>query len=97
MHKIARVDKNQPDLVKQLRDLGAEVQHLHQLGGGAADLLVAYRGRWHVAEVKNPDQPPSKRKLTPDEREWHDHFNPFAPVFIWETIEDAVRDLQATN
>lgn len=97
MRRAARADKNQSDLVSQLREIGAEVQHLHQLGGGVPDLLVGYKGRWSLAEVKNPTLPPSKRQLTPDEREWHEHFAPFAPVFIWETIEDALRDLQATN
>ena len=44
MRHTAKVDSNQKDLVKQLRDLGAEVQHLHQLGGGVPDILVAFRG-----------------------------------------------------
>lgn len=93
--QAAKIDQNQPDLVKQLRDMGAQVQHLHQLGGGVPDLLVAFKGRWVVAEVKNPRLPPSKRQLTPDEKKWHEAFAPFAKAYIWETIEDAARDLQS--
>lgn len=93
MRQTAKIDQNQPDLVKQLRDMGAAVQHLHQLGGGVPDLLVGYRGRWLVVEVKNPALPPSKRQLTPDEIKWHEAFAQHGPIFIWETIEDAVRDL----
>lgn len=66
MRTAARVDGNQPAIVKALRGIGASVLHLHQIHN-AFDLLVGYRGRTFLLEVKDPAQPPSKRQLTPGE------------------------------
>lgn len=50
-----RVDKSQTAIVKALRGAGAFVEpRLSRVGGGVSDLLVAYRGAWHVLELKNP-------------------------------------------
>jgi hypothetical protein len=53
-----------------LRKAGAEVTSLHQVGGGVPDLLVSYRNKWHVIEVKDGSKPPSARMLTDDQRKW---------------------------
>jgi hypothetical protein len=90
MRTAARVDANQSAIVKALRSAGAFVQQLHTIGDGCPDLLVGYRGKWHLIECKDGDKPPSARKLTPDEKEWHDKANRHAPVFIAENIEDAL-------
>jgi len=50
-----RRDQNEPDIVKALRAAGAYVQLLEQ-GGGVPDLLVGYRGRTYLVEVKNPEE-----------------------------------------
>ena len=71
MKRAARVDENQADIVKALRDLGATVQPLHAVGCGCPDLLVGWRGSNFLVEVKNPDKAPSQQKLTPDQRKWH--------------------------
>ena len=39
----ARVDANQPEIVKALRGVGATVQHLHKVGQGCPDLMVGWR------------------------------------------------------
>jgi hypothetical protein len=62
----ARVDANQPAIVNQLRAIGATILHTHQLKN-CFDLLVGYRGRTFIMEVKDPSQPPSGRKLTEGE------------------------------
>ncbi len=67
----ARVDRNQKEIVKALRDAGATVQHLHTVGSGCPDILVGFRGINHLMELKDGAKPPSARKLTPDEEEWH--------------------------
>lgn len=69
-----RIDDNQTEIVKGLRDIGATVQSLAPLGKGAPDLLCGHRGRNFLFEVKNPSQPPSKRKLTDAETEWHQNW-----------------------
>jgi hypothetical protein len=63
----ARVDENQPKIVKVLRGVGATVLHLHTLGQGAPDICVGWRGRNYLMEIKDGAKPPSKRKLTADE------------------------------
>ena len=62
----SRVDANQPAIVAALRAVGATVLHLHQLPN-CFDLLVGYRRRTFLMEVKDPAQPPSKRQLTAGE------------------------------
>jgi hypothetical protein len=84
----ARIDGNQPDLVKQIRALGASVQHIHTVGRGVPDLLVGHRGTNYLLEVKDPAQPPSKRKLTEPEALWHSDWR--GQVSIVETIEDFI-------
>lgn len=65
----ARIDANQPAIVAALRGIGASVLHCHQLKN-CFDLLVGYRGRTFLMEVKDPSQPPSKRQLTAGEAEF---------------------------
>jgi len=71
MKRAARIDENQPDIVHALRALGASVQPLHAVGGGCPDLLVGFRGRNFLLEVKNPDKPKGDQKLTPKQITWH--------------------------
>jgi len=92
-----RIDDNQNEIVKGLRRVGAEVQSLAELGRGCADTLVAFRGSWYVAEIKDGSKPPSRRKLTDAEAEWHEKFNPHAPVHIWESLDDALQAIGATK
>lgn len=71
MRRAAKVDANQSQIVDALRSCGASVQPLHMVGGGVPDLLVGYRNRTALIEVKDSQQPPSKRQLTPDQLDWH--------------------------
>ena len=95
MRRAARVDANQAAIVAVLRKLGAFVQPLHTVGGGCPDLLVGYRQRWLVLEVKDGRQPPSKRVLTKDEREWIDAAFRHAPVHIVLGVMDVVELLRS--
>lgn len=71
MRRAAKVDANQPQIVAALRDVGASVQPLHAVGKGCPDLLVGFRGVNHLLEVKDGSLPPSARKLTEAQEEWH--------------------------
>lgn len=66
MRRAARVDKNQAEIVKTFRQMGAIVIITSQLKN-AFDLLVCYKGKTHIVEVKDGDEVPSKRKLTDGE------------------------------
>lgn len=83
-----KIDANQPDIVAALRKAGASVQHLHTLGKGCFDLLVGFRQRNFVIEIKNPAQPPSKRRLTPDEQVWAEGWQGQKAVI--STIDEAL-------
>lgn len=93
MRRAARVDDNQGAIVAALRRIGAVVTPLHMVGGGVSDLLVSFRQRWLVMEVKDGSLPPSRRKLTPDEARWIGEQR--APVYIvtdpLEAVDVAMR------
>lgn len=72
MRRAAKVDANQADVVSSLRAVGATVTHLHAVGQGCPDILVGFRGLNVLMEIKDGDKPPSRRKLTPQQVEWHD-------------------------
>lgn len=58
-----KVDKNQKDVVKALRDYGATVFLLHTVGGGIPDLMVCYADQTILMEVKDG----ADKKLTPQQ------------------------------
>jgi Holliday junction resolvase len=63
MSYIKKVDKNQKDVVKALRDYGADVFLLHTVGGGIPDLMVCYNDETILIEVKDG----ADKKLTPQQ------------------------------
>lgn len=65
-----RADRNQPEIMQALRQVGAHVQTLHEIGKGCPDLLCMFRGEVYLLEVKDGNKPPSAQKLTPDECDW---------------------------
>jgi hypothetical protein len=90
MRRAAKVDANQGTVIKALRSVGAFVQPLHTIGQGCPDLLVGYRGKWSLMELKDGTKSPSQRKLTDEEQAWHEKAASRAPVFIAESAEDAL-------
>ncbi|MDE1179473.1 hypothetical protein [Paraburkholderia sp.] len=88
MRRAARVDGNQAEIVSALRAVGASVTPTHQLGGGFPDLVVGFRRRSILFEVKDPKQPLSKRKLTDDEAIWFGNWK--GEAHIVETAEQAI-------
>ena len=88
MRRAARIDRNQPEIVKAIRQLGATFQHTHQIPG-ALDGIIGYRGVDQRVEIKDPDQPKSARKLTPKEQQTFDEWHGREPVII-ETYDDVI-------
>lgn len=80
MRRAAKVDANQTEVVKALRKIGATVQPLHTVGRGCPDLLVGWRQKNFLFEVKDGNKPPSARELTPDEKRWIADWR--GPVFV---------------
>lgn len=88
MRQAARTDQNQVEIVKALRQVGASVQSLAAVGKGCPDLLVSFRGRNHLIEVKDGSKPPSARRLTKDQKVWHKLWA--APVHVVTGIDEAI-------
>jgi hypothetical protein len=89
MRRRGKIDRNQVEIVRALRKIGASVQSLADIGQGCPDLLVGHRGRNFVLEVKDGLAVPSKRKLTPDEMVWHSQW--CGNVFIVSSAEEALK------
>jgi hypothetical protein len=88
MRYAARADRNQPEIVAALRKIGAVVQPLHTVGAGVPDLLVAFRNRTLVMEIKDPTKPKSDRQLTPAQVKWHEMWT--GEKHVVETAEQAI-------
>lgn len=95
MRRAAKVDGNQAEIVVALRKIGASVTPLHMVGSGFPDLIVGWRGRNVLFELKDPKQPPNKRKLTDDEAIWFGNWR--GEAYVIETIEQAIGYLMRTE
>jgi len=61
-------DVNQTSIEEDLKSLpGISFSDTSKLGDGFPDLVVGFRNVNYLFEIKNPDMPPSKRKLTDKE------------------------------
>ena len=78
-----RVDNIQVQVVKALRDMGCTVQHLHETGKGCPDIIVGFRSRNYLLEIKDSD----KKVLTPDLVNWHKLWK--GQVNVVTSIDDA--------
>lgn len=65
--QAARRDDNESEIVTGLRAVGCDVVYLNY----PADLLCGHAGLNHLLEIKDPAKPPSARKLTGAEAEFH--------------------------
>lgn len=90
--RAAKVDSNQREIVRTLRNMGASVQPLHTVGQGVPDLLVAIAGFNVLIEVKDGEKPPSQQKLTPDQIDWHSNWK--APVYIVNSVVQVIDLIQ---
>jgi hypothetical protein len=90
LRRAARTDTNQTDIVNGLRKMGAGVTSMAPLGHGVSDLLVSFRQRWYVMEVKFEDG-----KLNPDQVSWIGAQK--APVYTVRSLDQAVKFLTDTT
>ena len=89
MRHKPRLDSNQKDIVKELRQYpGVSAHSVASLGHGFPDVIVGFRGRNYLVEIKDPNKPPSARKLTDDEKAWHETWT--GQVDVAETTEQII-------
>jgi hypothetical protein len=84
-----RIDGNQAQIVRALRQVGASVQSLADVGDGCPDLLVGFRGVTMILEVKDGNASPSDQRLTEDQKRWHKAWA--GQVCIVRSPEEAIK------
>jgi hypothetical protein len=92
VRRAARTDANHSAVVGAFRACGCEVESLAGLGKGVPDLLVFHRStkRLILVEVKDSSKPPSERRLTPQQKEWHSRW----PVHVVTCVEQVAEVLR---
>lgn len=88
MRRAAKVDANQAEIVAALEAAGCSVQSLAPVGNGCPDLLVGCAGKNLLLEVKDPAQPPHKRRLNSHQKPWHAEWRGVAHLV--ETVDQAL-------
>ena len=88
--RARRVDANHARIVKAFRQMGCNVLDLSRVGQGCPDLLIAKHGINVLVEIKDGSKPPSARKLTPDEQQFHADWKGRVATVL--DVEDAALD-----
>lgn len=80
--RAAKVDANQPEIVKELRGLGISVQPGHD------DILVGHNGKTYWFEIKIDEKADVKASQTKILNEWKGHYQ-----IVWsvEQILEALK------
>lgn len=87
--RAKRVDDNQKRIVEQLRRLNISVQHLHTVGQGCPDLLLGFRNKNFLIELKDEKKVASAKKLTPDEEKFFSQWR--GQVTRCENLEEILK------
>ena len=89
MNIVRKVDDNQKQIVEAFRNLGYSVAHTHTIGKGFPDIIISRNNLNTLVEIKDGSKPLSKRKLTDDEKEFHEKWQ--GEIIIIESVEDVVK------
>jgi hypothetical protein len=81
-----RTDANQADIIDALRQVGAECRSVAALGSGMGDVLVCFRRRLILMEIKT-----QRGTLTPDQIAFHRRW----PVAVVRNVDDALNAIGA--
>jgi hypothetical protein len=67
-----RTDANHKQILSECRQIvGLTVFSTHEVGKGFPDIVVGYKGKNYLFEIKDGTKPPSARKLTLPEIAFH--------------------------
>ena len=88
--RAARTDSNQTEIVAAFRKAGASVKLVHTVKG-FVDAVVGINGRNLLIEIKDGSKPPSARKLTGDEGDFHRKWK--GTIDIVESVDDVAKVL----
>ena len=93
MRYAARKDANQELIVQALRAAGATVHILD--AKNLPDLLVGYRGKTLLIEIKDGAKKPSERRLRPGQQRFFDEWRG-GPAVKVENLEEALTCLKGS-
>ena len=89
---IARRDLNEAPILAALKQIGIWYRQMPPDAG--FDILAAGRAGLRIIEIKNPDLPPSARKLTPNEVVTAAQLAAVGIDYaVCETLDDVLADL----
>lgn len=88
MSKAKRVDKNQKEIVDQLRQLGFTVEYTYMIGHGFPDFIIGFKDLHNIlVELKS-----DKGKLTDDEKDLHNRYKGY--IITAYSLEDILLGIQ---
>ena len=72
---IKRTDRNHAEIINALRKIpNLSVFSTHEVGKGFPDIVIGYKGINYLIEIKDGNKPPSARKLTDAELQFHSNW-----------------------
>ena len=86
--RIAKVDRNQTEIVKTLREMGCAVAHTHMVGNGYPDITVSLMDRTWAVEIKDGKRFKSQQKLTFAQEVFHSNWRAKIPILT--SVQDAI-------
>ena len=84
-----RTDANHAEIIRALEKLGASVIDTSQLGDGFPDLIVGYRRRNWLLEVKDGTKAPSRLLLTVAQKAFFQTWNGALPEVV-RSVDDVI-------
>jgi hypothetical protein len=81
-----KIDANQMEIVDALTKVGCSVLDCHTVGRGMPDIIVGYRWKNYLLEIKNPA---AKGKLNQRQKAWIAGWAG-RPVAVVRTVEEAL-------
>ena len=91
MMQRKKIDANQKSIVTTLRSIGALVHSTASIGNGFPDIVVGFRGKVYLFEIKDGTKPVSAQALTEHERKFHQLWNGY--VHIVDSADSVLRIL----
>lgn len=92
--RLMRHDANHNSIVQALRKCGAKVLDLSGVGSDCPDVLIGFRGKLILAEIKNPANWYGKKGLTDGQKAFADQWAD-TPVVLILTVEDGLKAIGA--
>ena len=89
-----KVDDNQYEIIRGLRQIGCTVTP-SPIGDGFPDIVVGWRKRTMLLEIKDGSKPPSQRRLTREQQKWHDEWKGHKAVVT--SLEEAIKAVQEAS